>query len=322
MNLTRRSLLTGLALTPILGACSQAGGGANSGSGGGGAFPSKDLNFIVQAAAGGGSDLSSRTICKEMEGTLGKSIVVENRPGASGATAFKYVAAQKPDGYTIGFSPVEMAMLGHRGMGINPDDYDFLGQIMLAPGVLSVPAKSEFKTLKDVVDASKSKPVTLANAGAGSIWELLGIALAKESGASFTGVPFDGAAPAITAAIGGQVQAVASGSGEALAANTDGTLRTLAVFATERHPKYPDVPTAKEAGYDVEIGGWGGIYAPKGLSDDVKTKLAEAVKAGTESELFKSTMDKAGNLVVYKDPEEFTNFVKSEYDRYASLIEN
>src|SRR5665647_3380310 len=104
-------------------------------------YPEKDIRLIIQANPGGGSDLSSRALATELKGILGVSVIAENMPGAAGAIAMEYVADQPADGYTIGFGPVEIAMLNTtQGADVLPENYTFLGQIMLAPGVISVRA--------------------------------------------------------------------------------------------------------------------------------------------------------------------------------------
>jgi tripartite-type tricarboxylate transporter receptor subunit TctC len=311
-------------MTVGLVACSSGGGGGAEGGGTGGgdasSYPESDINFIVQAAAGGGSDLSSRALASELEGILGTSIVVENRPGASGSTAMQYVASQEADGYTIGFAPVEVAMLEHLGFDVLPENYDFLGQIMFSPGVIAVPADSPYDSLEDLVEASQDAPITVANAGAGSIWEAATLGLAEEADAQLTPVPFDGGAPAVAAALGNQVDAVVAGAGETVQASKDGTLKVLALFNDEEHPMLEGVPTAESEGYDLMFGGWGGIYAPAGLPDDVKETLTDAIAEAAESEGFSDAITPSGALPTYKTPEEFTTFVESESERFSGLL--
>lgn len=294
--------------------CSPSGGGEAA------AFPSKDITLIVQAAAGGGSDLSSRALATALEPILDTSIIVENRPGASGSTAMLYVKDQPADGYTIGFGPVEIAMLGSMNYDIKPSDFDLLGQIMLGPGALSVPADSPYNTLAEFVEAAKAKPMTVANSGAGSIWELGALILADQTGAQVTPVPFDGGAPAVGAVLGNQVDAAVSGVNEVKQNLADGKLKVLALFHSERHPEMPDVPTAKEQGVDVEVGGWGGIYAPKGLPDDVKKTLEEGIAKAVEEDSYKEIITSSGNLVVYRNSADFAAFAQSEFERFAEII--
>ena len=283
-------------------------------------FPEKDLRLIIQANPGGGSDLSSRALAAELEGILGVNVIAENMPGAAGALAMEYVAGQPADGYVIGFAPVEIAMLNTtQGANVLPENYDLLGQIMLAPGVVSVAADSDIQDLAGLVEKSKAGGVTIANSGAGSIWEAAALGLARETGGQVTPVPYDGGAPAVAAAASKETDAAVSGLGEALAQGD--AVRILAVLHTERHPDAQDVPTAAEAiGADIVFGGWGGIYAPKGLPADVKSTLESAVKAAVESDSYQAFQASAGNLVVYRDSSEWTAFVNEQFALFQDLL--
>lgn len=245
---------------------------------------------------------------------------MENRPGASGSTAMLYVKEQPADGYTIGFGPVEISMLGSMNYDINPADFDLLGQIMLGPGAISVPADSPYNTLEEFVEGAKEAPKTVANSGAGSIWELGSLILADQTGAQVTPVPFDGGAPAVGAVLGNQVDAAVSGVNEVKQNLADGNLKVLALFHDERHPEMPDVPTAAEQGFDVEVGGWGGIYAPKGLPEDVKQTLEEGIAQAVQEESYQEVITSSGNLVVYRSSDEFADFAQSEFERFAEIL--
>ncbi|MFJ3473288.1 tripartite tricarboxylate transporter substrate binding protein [Microbacterium maritypicum] len=300
----------------IVSACTKVEEGEEAGS----AFPENDIRLIIQANPGGGSDLSSRALATELEKILGVSVIPENMPGAAGALAMEYVGAQDPDGYVIGFAPVEIAMLNTtQSANVLPDDFDLLGQIMLAPGVVTVGANSGIETLEDLVSQAKAGAVTVANSGAGSIWEAATIGLGDATDADFTPVPYDGGATAVAAAASGETVAAVSGLGEALAQGE--AARILAVMNDVRHPDAEDVETVEEAiGEDVIFGGWGGIYAPKGLPDDVKTTLEAAVKEAVESDSYQKFQADAGNLVVYRDSAEWTTFVDEQFDLFKDLL--
>ena len=139
--------LAALAATAlVVSACTKVEEGEDAAS----AFPEKDIRLIIQANPGGGSDLSSRALATELEKILGVSVIPENMPGAAGALAMEYVGSQDADGYVIGFAPVEIAMLNTtQGANVLPEDFDLLGQIMLAPGVITVGANSGIETLED-----------------------------------------------------------------------------------------------------------------------------------------------------------------------------
>lgn len=296
-------------------------------AGGGGAtaeddYPNDEITLVVQAEPGGSSDLSARTLAKQMEKDLGQSIVVENRPGAGGAVGMEYVADQEPDGYTLGYLPVEVVMLGHQGHDVDPDNYDFIGQMNLAPATIAVPKDSPYRTLDDLLRAAKKEPgeITVSNSGAGAIWDVATQALGDEAGVKFQSVPFDGGSPAVTAAVGNKVDAVMASMSETSPAHEDGRLRVLAVLSDEPSDALPDVETAKQQGVDVEIGGWGTLGAPKGLPENVRGTLAEAFDKAAGSKEFRQTIERAGDIPRNVDADEFEPFLKDETERFADLL--
>jgi tripartite-type tricarboxylate transporter receptor subunit TctC len=284
------------------------------------AFPSKDITFVVQAAAGGASDRTSRAIAAEIEKDLGVSVIVENRPGATGTIAFAHVAEQPADGYTIGFGPVEFAIVEHLDYDFSRDDYTYLAQVMNSPVVLAVPADSPFNSLEDVIEAGKTREISIANSGTASSFAAATFTLAKMTGSQLVGVPFDGGAPAVAAALGSHVDAVTAGAGETATAFADGTLKILAIFADEEHPKFPGVKTAKELGYDLSFGAWGGVYGPAGIPADVKAILEESIKKAAASQTFLDAITPAGILPNYRSGDEWRAFVDAEAARYGEVL--
>ncbi|KZF03897.1 hypothetical protein A2J03_27765 [Rhodococcus sp. EPR-157] len=293
-------------------------------SGGGSAeedFPSGNITLLTPTAAGGATDLTARTLGKQMEADLGVSVIVENRPGGAGSIGMQYLADQSADGYTIGVLPVEVSLLGHQGYSIDPAAYDFLGQVNSQPGTIAVPANSPYRTLDDLIAAAKADPgaITVSNAGPGSIWEAGAVELGRVADVQFTGVPFDGGAPAVTAAIGSQVDAVVAGIGETAPAHADGRLRVLAVFTEEPAPALPGVPTATELGLDVVIGSWAVIAAPTGLPEATATRLEESIESASATDEYIDLIESGGNLPLYRSAAETTTFVGTESDRFEQL---
>jgi len=311
---------TAVGVGVVLAGCSSPSGGTGTQGGEAPTYPTGDITLTVQAAAGGGSDLAARTIAKVLEKELGVSIIVENRPGASGSVAVKYVSGLKPDGYHIGFAPVELAMFDHLGFNVPPDSVELLAEIMNQPGTIAVPADSPYKDLKSLMEAAKTKKITVSNSGAGSVWAAETKLLGQAGGVDFTLVPFDGGAPAVTAAMGGKVDAVAAGAGETHTGVESGKLRVLAIFSQQPHPVFSDIPTAKSQGYDIEIGAWGGLYAPKGLPANVKKTLEDAIAKAVKSPGFTDVISKTGTIVTYKNAADFTKFVDSEYVRFGKVL--
>jgi tripartite-type tricarboxylate transporter receptor subunit TctC len=310
-------VVAAVAAGAVLVGCADRSGGGSAG----GAFPSDTITLFTPTAAGGATDLTARTLGKEMERELGVSVVVENRPGGAGSVGMQHVAGLEPDGYSIAVFPVEVAMLGHQGYDVDPADYTFLGQANSQPGTVAVPADSPYRTLADLVSAAQAAPgtVTVSNAGPGSIWEAGAQQLGEAAGVQFQGVPFDGGAPAVTAAVGGQVDAVVAGIGETAPAHRDGRLRVLAVFTEERAPALADVPTAAEQGFDVVTGSWAVVAAPAGIPQEAADRLEAAVRTATESPAYVELITSGGNIPLYRSAAEATEFVRAESERFAAL---
>lgn len=285
-------------------------------------YPDGDLRIIVPYDAGGASDLAARTLAGEMEDSLGVSIIVENRSGGAGSVGLAALADADADGYTLGYMPVEVVMLGEQGYDTDHTDYDYLGQIVSVPATIGVPAESPYETLEDLVVAATENPdsITVSNSGAGSIWHAATTLLNEETGAQFRPVPFDGGAPAVTAAIGGQVDAVVAGVSETAQAHADGQLRVLAILAEEPAEALPDVQTATDQGVDVAIGGWGMLGAPAGVPQEVIDVLGEAVEEAVASESYIDVIDSAGNIPLWRSPADATEFVEAEADIFATLL--
>ncbi|MFD6952083.1 hypothetical protein A6A08_02650 [Nocardiopsis sp. TSRI0078] len=315
---TFRLTAAALAVTALTAGCADRGGVSEDTTD----YPSQDITLVVPYDAGGASDLAARTLAAEMEESLGQSIIVENRSGGAGSVGLQDLAGRAADGYSIGYLPVETVMLGYQGYDVDPADYDLVGQMVSVPATIAVPADSPHETLDDLVKAAKEDPdsVTVSNSGAGSIWEAATRELGATADAEFRPVPFDGGAPAVTAAVGEQVDAVVAGISETAPAHEEGQLRVLAVFDSEPSEALPDVETAGEQGVDVVIGGWGGIGAPAGVPEEVLDKLEEAFSAAAESEEFRTIISDSGNIPVNVPAGEFAEFVESEHARFEQLL--
>src|SRR5690606_19490188 len=150
------------------------------------------------------------------------------------------------------------------------------------------------------IEAGQEKEISISNSGAASAFAATTFTLANMTGAKLVGVPFDGGAPAVAAALGGHVDAVTAGAGETATAFADGTLKVLAIFADEPHPKFPGVPTAQEVGFDLSFGAWGGVYGPAGIPEDVRQILEDSVQKAVASQTFLDAVTPAGILPIFK----------------------
>lgn len=287
------------------------------------AYPDKDITIIVHAAPGGGSDFVARTTAQFAAPILGVRLNVINRTGGGGSVGMSAVMHSAPDGYTIGYVPVELAMLKHLGYAnVDPKNFDLIMRINAMPAALTVRADSPYSTAEDFINAAKAKPgtLTIANSGPGSIWHLAAAALEDAAGIQVRHIPFDGAAPAVAALLGGTVDAVTVSPAEVLPHVQAGTVRVLAVMDRERSSMVPDVPTFKELGYDLEIMAWGGFAVPKGTPAEIRQIIHDAFKQAYDKPEFQKAFADRGIAPGYMDPAEFREFVDSQTELFGRLL--
>ena len=286
-------------------------------------FPDNQIEVVVPFAAGGASDLVSRTIAMEMEDELGVPVVITNKTGGSGATGLYAVKDAKPDGYTIGYAPAELAMLDSLGLAeISPNDYEALGQLMTIPAAITVKSDAPYDTLEDFIQYAEDNPgeVRIGNSGTGSIWHIAAAAFAQEVGVEVGHVPYDGAAPAVTALLGNHVDAVTVSPSEAISGIDSGDLKVLAVMSENPDVNAPDAPTMQELGYDINLSGWGGFIAPNDTPEEILEPLRNAFKTAYDSDEFQKLLEERGMNPDYKPGDEFKSFSTEQYDYFSELI--
>ncbi|MBI4125111.1 MAG: tripartite tricarboxylate transporter substrate binding protein [Deltaproteobacteria bacterium] len=286
-------------------------------------YPTREITLVVQSAPGGGSDFTSRTIAKAAEKYLGQKINVINKPGASGAIGMGFVANAKPDGYTIGYVPVELSLLKHQGYNnIAPDKFEMIMQAVSVPAALSVRADSPYQTIEDFIADAKEKPgkISVGNSGVGSIWHLGALSLEKEAQIQCKHIPFDGAAPALVAVMGGHVDAAVTGAAEALSHVQSGKLRLLGVLDKRRFSLLKKVPTMKERGLNAQIVAWGGFAAPKGTDPEIIKVLHSAFKKGFEEKWVKEAYQARGFGHAYRKGLDFTEFANEQSQFFEPLF--
>lgn len=287
-------------------------------------YPNRRITLVVHAAPGGISDAVSRYVARELEEGLGVPVVPENRSGAAGSVALSYVARQPADGYTIGYAPVDLAILDHLGYAeVTPSDFDFLAMHTRAPAVLVVGEDAPWNTLEPFLEHARTNPgdVQMGTAGTGSIWHLASLSLARATGAEFNYVPFDGAAPAVTALLGGHVDAVVAGPAEVQSHVESGDMRVLGVMSDRPSMLFPDAPLLSSAGYEVTTSAWGGFLAPSGLPAARRDTLTAELARIIDSEEFAAFCEKRGLERVQRVGPEFAEFVRNEYERFGELVE-
>ncbi len=287
-------------------------------------FPgNKQVSLIVPYSAGGASDTVARIYASELEQSLGTSIVVSNVTGASGAIGLEQVRNSNPDGYTIAYMPVESTMLKALGFtDLSTDDFRFIGRAMTIPAAVTVRADAPWDTFEDFVNYAKEHPgeIQVGNSGTGSIWHIAAASIEKECGVQFTHVPFDGAAPAVAALLGGNIQAVTVSPSEVKNNVDSGDFKVLCVLGESRSSVVPDVPTAQELGIDITIQGWGGFAVPKDTPQAVIDILEKASETAINSDSVKKTLADRGYEHAYLSGSDLDQKASEELAYYSELI--
>ena len=287
-------------------------------------FPgNKQVSLIVPYSAGGASDTVARIYASELEQSLGTSIVVSNVTGASGAIGLEQVRNSNPDGYTIAYMPVESTMLKALGFtDLSTDDFRFIGRAMTIPAAVTVRADAPWDTFEDFVNYAKEHPgeIQVGNSGTGSIWHIAAASIEKECGVQFTHVPFDGAAPAVAALLGGNIQAVTVSPSEVKTNVDSGDFKVLCVLGESRSSVVPDVPTAQELGIDITIQGWGGFAVPKDTPQAVIDILEKASETAINSDSVKKTLADRGYEHAYLSGSDMDQKASEELAYYSELI--
>ena len=291
------------------------------------AYPTKSIRFIVPVTTGGPSDLVARLLGEKLATSLGKSVIVDNRPGASNTVGAAMVAKADPDGYTLLQAAANMATI-HILMTDLPFDAvkDFapISLTHLTPYVIAVSSQSPVKSLPELLKHIKDNPgkITYGTTGEGSPQQLATLLFAQTAGplGKMTEVPYKGSSAAHPDLIANRITFMIDPLAAAGPHIKGGFLRALAVTTAQRNPSFPDIPTAAEAGVTgYDFSSWGGVFAPARTPRPVINKLnTEIVAALGNPELSKRFGD-MGLVAKSSTPEEFGKFLQSEITRWSAV---
>ncbi len=287
------------------------------------AFPDKPVNVICPWTAGGGTDVLLRALSKEAEKFLGQTINVVNQTGGAGAIGHNAIRAARPDGYTIGLITFELNSLPPQGLvPFTWKDFDPVMLINTDAAALTVRADAPYSTVRGFMDHARANPgeITIGNSAPGSVWHIAAGLAAEKTGVNVKHVPFNGAQPAVTALVGGHIKAVAVSVAEVRSQVQAGNLKILGVMAAERDKIFPNVPTFKEQGVDVQFATWRGLAFPKGVPAANRAKVADAYKKAFETKEFKEFAANAALTLNYQDGAAFTKFLDQNYKDVAAVM--
>jgi tripartite-type tricarboxylate transporter receptor subunit TctC len=289
------------------------------------AFPERPITLVVPYAPGGSADALARVLAVRIGARLGTSVIVDNKPGASGTIGAGFVAKATPDGYTVlydatpySINPHLFPRLPYTAKALQP-----LTLVSLAPNIVIVGEASPFKTIKDLVDKAKAQPgkLNFASGGSGTVQRLAAELLRQRLGLEMVHVGYKSGGPAIVDVMGGQVDFMFSTIAASSPLVASGKLRALAISSPKRSARLPDVPTVGETvvpGYEAYE--WNGIFVPAGTPPAVAEKLQQTiVDVLGEDDTRKRFVD-VGVQPVGSTPAEFTVFLKREDEKWAEVI--
>jgi len=266
-------------------------------------FPTKPITLIVPWSAGGGSDRSMRLVAEAATRVMGNPVVVVNKPGAGGALGTREIASAAPDGYTIGM--VASGVIARQYNNPNANEIKDLHPIAFFgadPGALEARADTGFKTVADFVKAAKAKPGSIKNGNdqpGGSSYVVISV-IESTLGVKTTRVPYKGYAPTVAALLAGEVNTATVPVPDAIEHHKAGKIRILGVAGDSRHFMAPDVPTFKEQGFNVVIGSWRSIVAPRGVPKARFDWLEQKLLATLKDSAFVKRANNAGFAVTPK----------------------
>ncbi|KZD21884.1 tripartite tricarboxylate transporter substrate-binding protein [Tardiphaga robiniae] len=292
-------------------------------------YPKRPITMIVPFAAGGTSDVIARAVAEQMAATLGQTIIIENVVGAGGSTALARAARSTPDGYTIAIGNAGTSAATYMiypKLSFTPDSFASIGMVAKTFGVVALRKDFPASDLKGFIAYAKANPgkVNLGHAGIGSSNYLICKSFVQAAGIDVTLVGYRGAAPALTDAIGGQIDGVCDSAASVSQAIDDKLVKGIVVGSTVRLATLPDLPTSAEAGLpEFEAQGWNGLFAPKGTPPEIIAKLNAAARASVESDLVKKRFRDLSTVAPDADehaPQVLQQLVTRDVAKYNKLL--
>jgi tripartite-type tricarboxylate transporter receptor subunit TctC len=289
------------------------------------AYPTRPARIVVGFAAGGGADISARTLGQWLTERLGQQFIVEDRPGAGSNIATEAVVRALPDGYTL----LEVTVANAIGATLYDNlSFNFIRDIApvaaISRGALVMVVKPSFpaRTVREFIDYAKANPgkINMATSGSGTGPQVAGELFRMMAGIEMTQVPYRGGAPAITAVIGGQVQVFFSPLPEPIEQIKAGNLRALAISTASRWEGFPDLPTMGEFVPGYEASTFYGIGAPKNTPTEIIEKLNKEINAALDDATMRARIADLGGTVLPGSSADFAKFIAAETEKWAKVV--
>jgi tripartite-type tricarboxylate transporter receptor subunit TctC len=290
-------------------------------------FPSKPIKVLVGFSPGGTTDLIARAVAGVAPEFLGQSLVVINKPGASGTIAAKEVANAKPDGYTLMIAGgSETVSVGHfKKLPYHPiNAFAPITRFVRARMLINCKSDAPWKTFQEFVADAKKNPgkYKYASSGHGGIYHAALLAMCDRAGIKMKHIPYKGGAPGLAALMGGHVDLAVASDAEAWPLVQGGKIRSLALTSLDRSPIMKDVPTLKELGYDVYLENQKGFVAPAKTPRERIMLMNDAFKKTYDHPAFQKLADKLKLELGYLGPDDFKKSLQDMYNQIGEVLKN
>ncbi|MCR8723169.1 Bug family tripartite tricarboxylate transporter substrate binding protein [Frigidibacter sp. ROC022] len=287
-------------------------------------YPEKPISMIVTWNAGGSTDVLARLLAEPLSKELGVPIAVTNMPGGGGSLGTQAALDAPKDGYTILATTSGNHILTplKNDVGYRYDDFEPIGQLVAASLILAVREDSPWQTLDDFIEAAKAEPGKYLFGAVPDVAPHLTMrALADAAGLDVVHLPQQGGAPGATALLAGDIDLLPANAATVASSLKGGKMRGLAVFSADRDPAFPDIPTAKEQGYEVYGSPFVGLAVAKGVPDDVLETLKAAFDAVANDPAFQERAVKTVSALTYLPADEFGKIWERDWKTYAPMLQ-
>lgn len=311
----RRSLLALLAALPFFSLAPAAALAA--------AWPERPITIVVPAAAGGTTDIAARVLAEKMGKDLGTSVVVENKGGGGGSIGTAQVARARPDGYTLlmgNIGPVAINFSLYKQLSYKESDLRGITNVISVPNILVVHADSPVRSVRELVELARTRRLNVSTSGVGQSPHMSSEMFRQKAGIEVTLVPFPGAAPAVTALLGQQVDYMIDNLPSSMPHIRSGKFRALAITSATRSAQLPEVPTMTEAGVPMQVTAWFGLLAPAGTPDTVVGRIQESARRAMQTAEVRQRFADLGGVPGGETPAEYDAFIAQERKSWAQIV--
>ena len=291
-------------------------------------YPDRSIRIVLPFAAGGGPDVIARLLANQLSKQLNQSVIVDNKPGGNAIVATEFVAHSRPDGYTLLLTSPSLAtqpaidQMFNRSSSYSLSKIAPIAQITSDPAIILVNPETGVKTIQEFIKkaATSKDHLSISSSGTYGATHLPMAMIENATGIKLKHIPTSGGAPAITLAVGGHVNALASAPSVAYPQVQSNRLIPIAQTGNKRYSPFLEIPTLKESNINVEYSLWTSLFAPANIPPQVMQQLTQAVREAVQDEQFKASMHKGNSILQYMDGEEFNTYWKSEVKKLQDTV--